>query len=177
MENNPAEMLMSEHDIIKRVETVIHSMDKLWEKDPEKYKAMVTRMLYFFKEYSDKFHHYKEEEVLFPEMRNHPDFVLDEIIEELEEHHVMFREYAKNIKESIENNELEKAHKILNKYISNLLDHIAIEDDELFSMAQSLFTEEQFEKLYFRFKDIDLELGEDFKKDLERIPKELEDSL
>lgn len=177
MENNPAEMLMNEHDIIKRVEAVIHSMDKLWEKDPEKYKAMVTRMLYFFKEYSDKFHHYKEEEVLFPEMRNHPDFVLDEIIEELEEHHVMFREYAKDIRESIENDEPEKAHKILKKYISNLLDHIAIEDDELFSMAQSLFTEEQFEKLYFRFKDIDLELGEKFKEDLEKIPDELENSL
>ena len=177
MENNPAAMLINEHTIIKRVETIIHSMDKLWEKDSEKYKSMVSRLLYFFKEYSDKFHHYKEEEVLFPEMRNHPDFVLDEIIDELEDHHKMFRQYADEIKESVEMNQLEKAHAILKKYISNLLDHIAIEDDELFSMAESLFTEEQFKKLYFRFKDIDRELGEEFKEDLEKIPQELEDGL
>ena len=177
MENNPSQMLMGEHEIIKKSENIIQAMYKLWEKDPEKYKANVTRMLYFFKEYSDKFHHYKEEEVLFPEMRNHPDFVLDEIIDELEEHHVMFREYAKDIKRLIETNELEKAHETLNKYISNLLDHIAVEDDELFSMAESLFNADEFEKIYFKFKDIDRELGEKLKDELEKIPGELENSM
>lgn len=177
MENNPSQMLMNEHSIIKRVETIIHSMDKLWEKDAEKYKEMVGRLLYFFKEYSDKFHHYKEEEVLFPEMRNHPDFVLDEIIDELEDHHKMFREYAADIRASVENDQPQKAQEVLKKYISNLLDHIAIEDDELFSMAEGLFSSDEFEKLYFRFQDIDRELGEKFKEELEKIPQELEDSL
>lgn len=170
-------MLMDEHSVIKKTESIIRGMDQLWVNNPEKYKANVFRLLHFFKEYSDKFHHYKEEEVLFPEMRNHPDFTLDEIIDELEDHHKMFREYAADIKGCIENDQLEKAHDILNKYIHNLLDHIAIEDDELFSMAESIFSPKEFENIYFKFQDIDRELGIDYKEDLEKITRDLEDGL
>lgn len=175
--NNPSQMLMDEHTIIKKIENIINSMDLLWEKDNEKYKTLVSRMLYFFKEYSDRFHHYKEEQILFPEMRNHPDFKLSEIIDELEDHHVMFREYTQEINDLCQSNECAKSYQVLKKYIDNLLDHIAVEDDELFSMAENLFSSNEYEKLYFRFKDIDLELGEDFKKNLEKIPQELEDAL
>ncbi len=177
MESNTSKMLLNEHEIIKTVEGTIYAMDLLWEKDPEKYQSLVARMLYFFKEYSDRFHHYKEENVLFPEMRSHPNFTLHEIIDELEEHHKMFREYTREIKEAIENRQFEKAHGILKKYINDLLDHIAVEDDELFSMAENLFSESHYEKLFYQFKDIDLELGEAFKKELEKIPQELRDSL
>ena len=177
MENNPAEMLLDEHEIIKSVENTIYAMDLLWEKDPEKYKSLISRMLYFFKEYSDRFHHYKEEQILFPEMRNHPDFLLSEILDELEDHHKMFREYTAEIIDLMEQNQFEKAHAILKKYINNLLDHIAVENDELFSMAENLFSKNQFESIYFRCKDIDRELGEAYKKDLEKIPQELKEAL
>ena len=173
MENNPAQLLINEHAIIKKAESLVQSMSLLWMKDQEKYKSMVAKLLYFFKEYSDRFHHYKEEKILFPEMRNHPDFKLDEIIDELEEHHKMFREYTQEIKESIEKDQYDKAQNILVRYIHQLLDHIAIEDDELFSMAENLFSETQFENMYFSFKDIDRELGEMRKKELEKIPLEL----
>lgn len=178
MENNKASlMLMDEHAIIKKAENIIKSISVLWKTDPEKYKTMVLKMLFFFKEYSDRFHHYKEEKVLFPEMRNHPDFKLDEIIDELEDHHVMFREYATDIAEFIREDNLEKAQLVLEKYISNLLDHIAVEDDELFSMAENLFSKIEYEKIYFRYKDIDKELGEDVKENLEKIPLELLNNL
>ena len=89
----------------------------------------------------------------------------------------MFREYAADIKGCIENDQLENAHDILNIYIHNLLDHIAIEDDELFSMAESIFSPKEFENIYFKFQDIDRELGIDYKEDLEKITRELEDGL
>ncbi len=177
MGNNPAEMLMKEHSTIEQVESVIHSMDGLWEKDHEKYRAMVSKLLYFFREYSDVFHHRKEEEVLFPELINHPDFLLNEIIDELEEHHEMFREYTKEIEDLIESDELIKAHVLLKRYVNDLLDHIAVENDELFSIAENLFTDSQLENMYFRFKDIDLELGEDLKTELEQIPQDLRGEL
>lgn len=177
MENNPAEMLMNEHEIIQQVESIIHSMDGLWEHDPEKYRAMVSKLVYFFREYSDVFHHRKEEDILFPELVNHPDFLLNEIIVELEEHHEMFREYTQDIEDLIESDELVKAHLLLTKYVNDLLDHIAVENDELFSIAENLFTESQLENMYFRFKDIDLELGEDLKSELEKIPQDLKDKL
>lgn len=177
MENNPAQLLMNEHEVIKQVEKTVYLLDFLWEKDAEKYKSFIAKIIYFLKEYSDKYHHHKEEEILFPELCNHPDFLLQEIIDELLEHHEMFREYTREIEEAIADNQFENAHTILKKYLENLLDHIAIENDELFIMAENLFSPNELEKLFFRFKDIDMELGEAIKTDLEKIPADIEKSL
>lgn len=177
MENNPAQLLMDEHDVIVQLERTINAMDQLWLKDPQKYKDLVSKALYFFRAYSDGFHHAKEEEILFPELIDHPDFLLNEIIDELKEHHEMFREYTREIEEFSESNEFEKLQKVLKRYINDLLDHIAVENDELFSITENLFTDSQLENMFFRFKDIDLELGQDLKNDLEKIPTELRESL
>lgn len=177
MTNNPTKLLMDEHDIIYQVEKSIISMDLYWEKDEEKFKTLMSDLLHFFREYSDRFHHVKEEEILFPELINHPDFLLNEIIDELEEHHEMFREYTKEIEELLSENQFEKAYKILKKYLSDLLDHIAIENDELFSITENLFSEDQLEKMYFRFKDVDIELGEEEKVKLESFPKQFQSEI
>ena len=54
------------------------------------------------------------------------------------------------------------------------MDHIAIEDDELFSMAENLFSPDEYEKIYFRYKDIDAALGESKKSELEKTPAQLQ---
>lgn len=170
---NASQLLIAEHDLIKKTETMISRIKLLWEKDSEKYKTIVLRLVYFFKEYSDKYHHYKEEEILFPEMINHSDFKLVEIIEELEDHHVIFREYTQQITLFVQQNRFEEAQKILEKYVDNLLDHIAIEDNELFGMAEALFSPDEYEKIYLRYKDIDAALGDNKKLELEKIPEQL----
>ena len=48
-----------------------------------------------------------------------------------------------------------------------MLDHIGAENDELFSLAENLMGEDDLETIYFKFKDIDMELGEDRKRELE----------
>ena len=175
--NDPSQLLKDEHKIIMQVESTIYAMDFLWEREPEKYTAMVSKLLRFFREYSDRFHHYKEESILFREMRNHPDFMLGEIIDELEEHHKAFRSYTSEITEFLEKKDFASSHKILKKYIHQLLDHIAIEDDEFFNMADQLFNEEEKEKLFFKFMDVDRELGESSKLELEKIPHELQEAI
>lgn len=176
-ENDPSQLLKDEHVIIKQVESTIYAIDGLWIKDPVKYSAMVTKMLHFFKEYSDRYHHQKEETILFKEMRDHPDFMLSEIIDELEDHHAAFRNYTREIAAQLMEYQFKKAQLILEKYIHQLLDHIAVEDDEFFSMAETLFGKAELEKLFFQFKDVDRELGEETKKELERIPEELRQAL
>ncbi len=174
---NPTGLLMDEHEIIMQADKAINLLDSLWLTDPDSYKKNATLLLRFFAEYSDKFHHQKEEQVLFDEMNNHPEFILQEIIGELEEHHEMFRVYAADIKEALEANDYPEAHKVFKKYMNELQDHIAVENDELFSMADSLFSEEELDKIYFRFKDIDMELNESEKINLAKIPGDIIASL
>lgn len=177
MSNSPVNVLMNEHDVIKKIENSLTKLDGLWEKDATKYKTTLEKILQFLKEYSDGYHHHKEEEVLFPALENHPEFILSSIITEMNEHHENFREYTAGIAEALQENNFPKAQTIFKKYLNELLDHIAIENDELFVLAESLFDEAQLETMFFKFKDIDMELGESKKVDLEKFPDEIENSL
>jgi len=166
MENNPITVMYDEHALISTGEQVIKKIENLWETNTDKYKEIVTDLIFFFRNFADGVHHRKEEEVLFPAIKNHPDFVLQEIIGELELHHEDFREYATEIEEAIANGDYNKSHLKLQKYVSELLDHIAAENEELFVLAENLLDEEQLETIYFKFKDIDMEVGEKNKEEM-----------
>ena len=173
MENNPITAMYNEHEIIKQAEEVIKNLNQVWETDSEKYVDTATKLVDFFKEYADGYHHRKEEDVLFPAIKDHPDFVLQEIIEEFEEHHEGFREYAAEIREAIADEDYTLSYKTLTRYIDELLDHIAAENEELFVLAENLMDETQLETIYFKFMDIDMELGEARKKEYENKIKQL----
>jgi hemerythrin-like domain-containing protein len=159
--------MLDEHEVICKTEAIIENLNQLWESDIEKYTELVTTLISFYREYADSYHHRKEEEVLFPAIKNHPDFVLREIIDEFEQHHEDFRDYTREIEQAIMEGNYEKSYQELNNYLQDLLDHIAAENDELFVLAESLLGEEELETIFFKFKDIDMELGQDRKTELE----------
>lgn len=167
--NNPFKVMYDEHEIIVKAEEVINNLEGIWENNPKKFKLSVNELVEFFRDYADGYHHRKEEDVLFPAIKNHPDFVLQEIIDEFEEHHESFRAFAREI--IVYNNEgnYAKAHKVLKHYINDLLDHIAAENEELFVLADNLFSDNEKKTIYFKFMDIDMELGESHKKELEKL--------
>ncbi len=167
MKNNPIQTMLDEHEVICKTEAIIENLNQLWESDIEKYTELVTTLISFYREYADSYHHRKEEEVLFPAIKNHPDFVLREIIDEFEQHHEDFRDYTREIEQAIMEGNYEKSYQELNNYLQDLLDHIAAENDELFVLAESLLGEEELETIFFKFKDIDMELGQDRKTELE----------
>jgi len=167
MENNPIQTMLDEHEIISSAESIIKKLDGMWENDIDTYRTTIHTLVTFFTEYADGYHHRKEEEVLFPAIKNHPEFILEEMVDELEQHHEEFRDYAREILEHLESDEDEKAYKILDDYLEDLLDHIGAENDELFITAETLLSEEELETIYFKFKDIDMELGEEQKTELE----------
>ncbi len=173
MENNPIEVMYAEHDIIIKAENIIDKSNNRWEENEQGYVDIVNQLVKFFREYADGYHHRKEEDVLFPAISDHPDFVLQEIIEEFEQHHEDFRDYTKEIVEAIEGKDYPKSHELLREYISDLLDHIAAENEELFVLAESLLDEGELETIFFKFKDIDMELGEERKAEFEKSIEDL----
>jgi hemerythrin-like domain-containing protein len=160
MKHNPIQTMLDEHDVISSTEKIISQINGLWKHNPDMYKETVSLLITFFREYSDKFHHRKEEDVLFPALKNNPDFVLEEMVDEFNGHHEDFRDSINEIEKALIDKEYEKSYSDLNLYLQDLLDHISAENDELFVLAESLLDEEEMEKIYFLFKDIDRELGE-----------------
>ncbi len=164
--HNPIQLLIDEHDIISTTEAVVQSLHGSWENNAGEYAEKVRHLVIFFREYSDQFHHHKEEEVLFRKLKQHPDFLLKDILSELEQHHEMFRESVAEIEDAVKEEEWPRVQKLLERYMNELLDHIAVENDELFSMAESIFSPEELEHIYFLFEDIDRDLGLERKRAL-----------
>ena len=169
MKSDPIKILIDEHDVISQVQEIAYLLKELKEFDTVNYTKHIESLINFFKEYCDKIHHYKEDEVLFMELNNHPKFSQPEIITELTEHHIMFREKIENLEDHLDRKDFDKVQLILENYLNEIQDHIAIENDELFVMAQSIFSEDELEIMYHKFKDIDYEYGEDNKVEMEKM--------
>ena len=167
MANNPIQLLMAEHEVITEAGQVVSGLEKIWRKDGELYEKILRELLSFLRKYSDGFHHRKEEEVLFPALKNNQEFMPLGLLDEMEEHHQLFRDQVSNIESALDQQKYELAQAELDRYFNDLLDHIAVENDELFVIAESLFNDQDLEKIYFRCKDLDLELGEGLKQELE----------
>jgi hemerythrin-like domain-containing protein len=167
MPNDPMQLLLGEHEVISRAKEVIDAMDQVWTSSEDAYQEALREVISFFVKYGDGFHHQKEEMALFPVLRNHPDFYAQDMLEELQDHHQTFRDHIAKMQLALTEKKYEVAQSRLRVYFNELLDHIAVENDELFVMAGSLLSETELERMYFRFKDIDRELGEDLKKKLE----------
>ena len=169
MKSDPIKILIDEHDVISQVQEIAYLLKELKEFDTVNYTRHTKSLINFFKEYCDKIHHYKEDEVLFMELNNHPKFSQPEIITELTEHHIMFREKIENLENHLDGKAFNKTQLILEDYLNEILNHIAIENVELFVMAQSVFSEDELEIMYYKFKDIDYEFGEGKKEEFERM--------
>ncbi|MBI4947252.1 MAG: hemerythrin domain-containing protein [Bacteroidetes bacterium] len=166
-------VLFDEHEIIINSIDTVRQANSLIGKDNEAYEKLIHQLIGFFRNYADKYHHFKEEEILFPEMAKRNELLADGVIKEMFENHSDFREMIKNIEISLNAKKYLDAQLQLEKYTEALLDHIAVENDEVFQTAESIFSEDELEKIYFRFEDCDRDLGNAKKEEL----KELSDTL
>lgn len=172
--NKSLEVLYNEHAIIKSIINYREKITAIALGEPDKYRNIIFELIGFFRNYADKFHHFKEEKLLFPLMCEKNEILRDNIVEEMLDNHRDFRDLVKSIELAVESGNYEKSNKLLNEYTEMLLDHIAVEDEELFQMAETLFEDNELEKMYYDFQDIDRELGFDIKNEFEKMKDKLE---
>jgi hemerythrin-like domain-containing protein len=166
MQSSLTQLLITEHDVILEAGNLVYVNGSLWESSPIEYEQKVKQLLNFFSVYADEYHHLKEEEILFPAIGKKNEMLSGGIIQELIEHHENFRLLIKQIQTALDTKEFAAAQELLETYISILKDHIAVENDELFPMADDIFNVDELDKLYYRCIDKDREMGKVRKEEL-----------
>lgn len=152
--------LFSEHESILDAISIVNKLNS-FTSDKEQYFSGVGLLLRFFKEFADQLHHAKEELVLFPAMEKSNDTLGTGILHEMLENHESFREKIIQIETEIKNSNVETTKKLLHSYVNDLLEHIEAENQEVFQIAQNMLTENELDKIYFHFVDLDTEKGND----------------
>lgn len=157
---NPITVLFDEHEIILSAVDIARDSDRLLDKDEEAYRHVIRQLIDFFRVYADQYHHHKEEKILFPEMNKKNELLEEGVVKEMFENHEDFRNMVKGVEEALEKRNYPEVQSRLHTYTDALLDHIAVENEEVFQMAETLFDEEELERIYFRFDDLDRDMGE-----------------
>jgi hemerythrin-like domain-containing protein len=157
--------LVDEHKLIKRMidilENAVNKLKINKEISPEIFKQATE----FIRNFADKFHHAKEEEILFKEMIKKGMPEKESPIDVMLIEHEQGREFVKGMIKATE--ELEKGNKqaipdiIKNAegYIELLREHIEKEDEILYPLAEKTFDSKEKEEISHEFKQAEIEKG------------------
>lgn len=150
----PTTILSDEHkNILKVIESVLKRCDE-FETGKEIDKEFFIRAVGFIKNYADKFHHSKEEDILFLELNK--DGVLDHCnpIGQMLHEHGLGRDFVAGLSEDIVKGDKEGVVKNARGYGELLREHIFKEDNILYPMADTALSEETQKSIAEKFAQI-----------------------
>ena len=157
--------LMEEHKLINRMIDVLESAANQLEENKEITPDIFDKAADFIRTFADKFHHAKEEDILFKEMIKKGMPEKDSPVEAMLIEHEQGREFVKGlIKATAEFKEgnKKKAKEIIENargYIELLREHIDKEDNILYPLAEKMFTKSEKEKQLDKFKEAEISKG------------------
>jgi len=157
----PIEILLNEHALIRQaIDNLSIGVEKLedGEKIPEEF---FEKAIEFARTFVDKFHHFKEEYIMFSQLAQKKEGHLDAQIEALRHQHERGRNYIVNIADSLKGylrgEEIQTTTLLENlaAYISVLRHHIHREDNIFYPIAEKEFSEKEKEIILEAFKKED----------------------
>ena len=157
----PTKLLTEEHgNILKVVEMLEEECNSLREKSID--RDFFVKVIDFIRNYADKFHHAKEEDILFKEFCKAPDLHCNPVDQMLYEHD-LGRNFVRGLEAGLNKNDKKQIIKNARGYISLIREHIFKEDNILYPMADEVLGKIVQESMAKQFAQI----GEERKRKYE----------
>lgn len=160
------ELLVKEHErilvVVDRLEKECEDFESGKNVDEDFFRKSID----FIRNYADKFHHAKEEDILFKEFEKCAEegCVHCDPTEQMLHEHELGRDFVKGIKEGLDEDDNEKIIRNTRGYIQLIKEHIFKEDTILYPMADEALSKEIQEKMLRKFRDIENKRKKDIKK-------------
>lgn len=150
----PMNMLVDEHALIKRLVALIPAIVENLDAKSEEGRQIIRDTVDFIRSYADKFHHAKEEKILF----KYFDDSLD-ILKVMYEDHTQGRGHVQAILEALDRKDETSIAKHLTAYGNLLSQHIKKEDEILLPWMDRNLSISRIGKLFKEFKAADDNIG------------------
>jgi len=142
--------LVDEHAVIKRVlamvPVIIEGLDASRDED----RTLVRDTVDFIRSYADRYHHAKEEEILFKEFDENL-----EMVKVFNEDHRIGRGHVKAVLEALETGDNRTIQEHFMGYGELLTGHIKREDEVLYPWMDRNLSTSQIGRLFSRFASVD----------------------
>jgi len=164
MDSKISEILSDEH---KKILEVIDVLDKeclAVENGKEIEEDFFKKVIDFIRNYADKFHHAKEEDILFKELNKENVEMNCNPTEQMLYEHEQGRDFVKGMEKRLNENDKIKLIRNARAYSELLKEHIHKEDNILYPMADEVLDQKIKRLILEKFKKI----GTERKKDKEK---------
>lgn len=150
----PTEILSDEHkNILKFIEALKKECDRLGA-GAEINKDFFKKAVDFIKNYADKFHHAKEEDILFAELDKRKEQMHCSPMNQMRHEHDLGRGFVKGLEAALNSGNKEKVIENARGYTELLEDHIYKEDNILYPMADEVLGEAAQKEMAGKFAKI-----------------------
>jgi len=153
-----SKILSKEHEnILKVIDVLEIKINELKNKEID--TVFFRKVIDFIRNYADKFHHAKEEDILFKEFNKCAEegCVHCNPVEQMLIEHDLGRENVKKMEAGLNEKNKNKIIEGANGYICLIKEHIFKEDNILYPMANEALSESTKDKMLKKFKEIENE--------------------
>ena len=145
-------ILSEEHKkILKMIDSLIKECNIIKNENTIN-RPFFSQSVEFIKNYADKYHHAKEEDILFPALCGGEVEMHCDPTKQMLHEHSLGREYVKGIDAGLKEDDKTKIIKNSLKYAELLKDHIYKEDNILYPMADEALSEKQQKEILEKFQ-------------------------
>ena len=165
----PMKKLVDEHVLIKRWVAIIPEVLKDLDVEREQDRQLILGGVEFIRFYADKYHHAKEEEILFKYFDENL-----EILKVMHEDHKRARSHVQAIIEALDKKDNEAIAEHLTAYGELLTEHIKKEDDILYPWMDKNLSMTHIGRLFSEFEEADKQIGyppQRYEEFVERLEK------
>lgn len=179
MTPRPTHLFRHEHRVIEQTLRALDGMCVRLQIGDDVPAEALAQALDFIQNYADRFHHFREEEYLFPALKQ---FGFEEggALHFLREEHELERELLVELEFAIEeyrygdSDAVQRFVEITDRYRKHLIGHMQKEDTLLFRMAEDLLDDDAKNALMRNLAQGNLAGTEDVRQKYERLAADLE---
>jgi hemerythrin-like domain-containing protein len=164
---NAIEILVEEHKLIlSGLELLTTAAEKI-VRSQNPPREFFEKAAIFTRDFTNKFHHYKEEIVMFGLLAQKHSGEIDGELERLRNQHEILRNYISEISDSLDgyskniDAEVRRLHRNLSEYIETLRRHIHAEDKIFYPLVQTRLTADEMQDMKERFENYAADAGSD----------------
>lgn len=168
----PIKRLVDEHVLIKRLVALIPRVIKSLDVESEQGRHIIRNSVTFIRSYADKYHHAKEEEILFKYFDENLD-----ILKVIRNDHESARAHARAILEGLDKKDKQEIAEHLNAYHELLTEHIKKEDEILYPWLDRNLSIAQVGELFSKFIEADEKSDKEVIDSCKKFVEELEEKM
>lgn len=170
---NPIKILQEEHLLLLQAIETGKQIQKI--EDDNLYYTIIHDFIVFIRNYSEIYHHPKEENVLYPLLKNRSEKMNADFMHEICDNHEDFKSLIAEIENLYVICDYKNLRKAMLNYFKVFEEHIKRENAIILSVAEKLLTEAEKENITNLFNKIDEKNGdkENLKKEFYKIRLQL----